>query len=372
MKILIAPDKFKGSLTAKEVCDALTVGIQKSNPSAEIISKPLADGGDGSLAVLDYYLDLETISVRVQDPLGRPIIAKYKLSQKVAYIEMAAASGLVLLQPEERNCLNTTTYGTGELIVDALTKGATKIFLFIGGSATNDGGIGIAAALGYRFYDALGKLLAPIGKNLSQIAKIDTTLLHYNLQPIEIKVICDVENPFYGENGAAHVYAAQKGASPSDILSLDKGLRNLATQLINFNYPDISCISGAGAAGGVGGGSIAFLGAKLQSGIQTFIDLTQLEKAIANCDLVITGEGKLDKQTEQGKVISGLCQLAKKYNKRVLAVCGAADLPIPESLGLEKVYTVLSKAISLEDAMNNAPIILTGIGEIILGNQLEN
>ena len=186
------------------------------------------------------------------------------------------------------------------------------------------------------------------------------------MQKIAIQVICDVDNPFYGKNGAAYVYAAQKGASLTDIVSLDTGLRNLATQLINFNYPDISHIPGAGAAGGVGGGAIALLGAKLQSGIQTFIELTQLEAAIIDCDLVITGEGKLDKQTEQGKVISGVCQLANQYNKRILAVCGTADFPIAESLGLEKVYTILSRVTSLEEAIENARPMLLKIGEDLI------
>jgi len=362
MKILLAPDKFKGSLTAQEVCTALAAGIHKSHPNATIISKPLADGGDGSLAVLDYYLDLKTISKIVQDPLGRPISANYKLTKETAYIEMAAASGLVLLKPEERNCLITSSYGTGELIADAIAQGAKKIYLFIGGSATNDGGIGIAAALGYRFYDISGNLLSPIGEHLIHIAKIDNSQVSYDWQEVFIHVICDVENPFYGKNGAAYVYAAQKGASPTDIVHLDKGLKNLDKQLVDFNYPTIAQVAGAGAAGGVGGGAIAFLGAKLQPGIQTFIELTQLEAAIKDCDIVITGEGKLDKQTEQGKVISGVCQLAKKYNKRVIAVCGAADFPIPESLGLSEVHTIRSKVKSLKDAMEHASTLLITIG----------
>jgi len=366
MKILLAPDKFKGSLTAQEVCTSLAAGIKKSHPNATIISKPLADGGDGSLEVLDYYLDLKTISKIVQDPLGRPINTSYKLAKETAYIEMAAASGLVLLQVAERNCLITSSYGTGELIADAIAQGATKIYLFIGGSATNDGGIGIAAALGYQFYDGAGQILKPVGENLKNIAKIDNSQVRFDWNKISVRVICDVENPFYGKNGAAYVYAAQKGASPTDIVYLDKGLRSLANQLVAHNYPNIAQVAGAGAAGGVGGGAIAFLGAKLQSGIQTFMELTQLETAIKDCDIVITGEGKLDKQTEQGKVISGVCQLAKKYNKRVLAVCGAADFPISTSLNLERVYTIINRATSLEDAMTNARIFLLEIGSELL------
>lgn len=362
MKILLTPDKFKGSLTAQAVCQALFKGIKKINPTANIIAKPMADGGDGSLAVLEYYFALKTITKTVQDPLGRPISASYKMQKTTAYIEMAAASGLVLLQPSERNCMNTTSFGTGELITDALTKGAKEIYLFIGGSSTNDGGIGMANALGYQFFDNHGNVLKPVGKNLSQIEKINDSQLIFKLKEVSIKVICDVNNPFSGINGAAHVYAAQKGANRSEILELDAGLVHLATCLKNHGYPDISNIPGAGAAGGVGGGSIAFLNAQLQSGIQTFLEITQVEKTLKNCDLVITGEGKLDAQTEQGKVISGICELAEKHKKRVIVVCGDADFPISKNLGIERVYTVRSRSKNLEDAMKNAAVKLWEIG----------
>lgn len=367
MKILLAPDKFKGSLSAYEVCQALTKGLLKKYPNATIITKPLADGGDGSLAVLDYYLDLKTISKTVQDPIGRPIIAQYKLSTTTAYIEMAAASGLVLLKSKERNCLHTSSYGTGELIVDALDKGAKEVYLFIGGSATNDGGMGIAAALGYRFLDNQGNVLSPVGKNLNIVHHIDNSNLRFDFDKIKVIVICDVNNPFYGQQGASFVYAAQKGASPDDIVILDEGLKNLAEVLKRNAYPDIACVPGAGAAGGVGGGAIAFLDAELKSGIQFFLDLTALEQAIMECDIIITGEGKLDKQTEQGKVISGVCALAKKHNKKVIAVCGAADLPISASLGIAAIYTVMSRSKSLQDAMENTAEKLVEIGmEMVL------
>lgn len=363
MKILIAPDKFKGSLSANAVCDALKEGIKRVNPSAEIFTKPLADGGDGSLEVVQYYLELKTITTTVHDPLMRPIQASYSMAERTAYIEMASASGLVLLQKAERNCMYTSSYGTGELIGNAIQRGATSIYLFIGGSATNDGGIGIANALGYRFLDILGKDLNPIGKNLAFIKKIDTTQLRYDLSTISFQVICDVHNPFFGKHGAAYVYGAQKGASAKDIVLLDKGLENLANCLTRQNYPAIADVPGAGAAGGVGGSAIAFLGAKLVSGIQTFIELTQLETTLKDCDLIITGEGKIDHQTEQGKVVSGVCQLAQKHQKPVIAVCGIADFPIAESLGIQKVYTIRSRSISMEDAMENAMEKLITIGE---------
>lgn len=362
MNILLAPDKFKGSLSAKDVCEALNIGLHRTYPHATIISRPLADGGDGSLSVLDYYLDVKTISKTVQDPLGRPVIAQYKLSKAIAHIELAAASGLVLLKPEERNCMHTSSFGTGELIADAILRGAKEIFLFIGGSATNDGGMGIAAALGYRFLDKQGEVLSPIGKNLISIQSIDVSKVNIDFHQIKIYVISDVNNPLYGENGAAFVYASQKGASAEEIVILDKGLKNLSDLLSKQGYTDIAQIPGAGAAGGVGGGAMAFLKAELKSGIQFFIDLTGLEQAIKDCDILITGEGKLDKQTEQGKVISGVCALAKKYDKKVIAVCGNADSPIPESLRLVEVYSVMSRSLSLQDAMENTADKLVEIG----------
>lgn len=367
MKVLLAPDKFKGSLSAQNVCEALAKGLKRVNPKIEIISRPMADGGDGSLEVLAHYFNLETITTTVHDPLFRPIDATYKMTGKTAYIEMSAASGLVLLTGEERDCRKTTSLGTGELILHAIRRGATEIYLFIGGSATNDGGIGIASALGWSFYDKNEVDLVPIGENLRWIKEVDGNALFYNPEVVDFKVICDVNNPLYGKNGAAYVYATQKGATAQDLNVLDKGLRNLAKRLKEENYPDIANIPGAGAAGGVGGGAIAFLNAALKSGIHTFLEITKLETLIKDCDLVITGEGKLDAQTEQGKVISGVCALAKKYDKRIMAVCGTAEEEEAfNNLGLEQVYTVLEKSKSVEEAMSKAAEKLEEIGMDIL------
>lgn len=366
MKILIAPDKFKGSLSAQEVCTALSKGLKKNNPNLEIITRPMADGGDGSLEVLAHYFDLKTITVEVDDPLFRPINASYKMVGTTAYIEMAAASGLALLGKKERNCMETTSFGTGELILDAIRKGATSIYLFIGGSATNDAGMGIASALGWSFYNKGGELLVPIGESLTAVSRIDGTFLFYKPAKVKFKVICDVNNPFYGEQGAAYIYAPQKGATPDEVKILDNGLRNLAEQLKAADYTDIAEVPGAGAAGGVGGGAIAFLNADLVSGIQTFIEITELETQIKDCDLVITGEGKLDAQTEQGKVISGVCQLAKKYDKTVIAVCGAADENAAKKLGIQKVYTVIERSNSLEEAMSQTADKLVDLAKDIL------
>tara|TARA_Y100000385_G_C13017757_1_gene604677 strand:- start:164 stop:1273 length:1110 start_codon:yes stop_codon:yes gene_type:complete len=366
MNILIAPDKFKGSLSAIEVCNALTKGLKKNNTRLNIITCPMADGGDGSLETINHYVNLMRVELIVNDPLFRPIKSAYYRAQKTAYIEMSAASGLALLKEEERNCMYTSSFGTGELIADAVQKGATTIHLFIGGSATNDGGIGIGSALGYRFYDASENLLSPTGQNLILINRIDESEVCFSPQEVEVKVICDVNNPLYGKNGAACIYAAQKGASPIEIVQLNRGLVHLASKLLAHNFPNIADIPGTGAAGGVGGGAIAFLGAQLISGIQNFIEITQLETLIKGCDLVITGEGKLDSQTEQGKVISGVCNLAKQYNKPIIAVCGAVEKGISTKLGLQKVYTILERTNSIEEAMEKAEEQLVDIGMVIL------
>lgn len=366
MKILLAPDKFKSSLSARGVCDALSLGLSKSKSELNIMTKPLADGGDGSLAVLRSYLDCEMIPLEVKDPLFRPIQTQYLRANNTAYIEMASASGLALLRVDERNCMHTTTYGTGEMIADAVNKGATEIYLFIGGSATNDGGIGIAAAMGYSFYDESNNLLLPIGENLCYIDKIDDSELFFNTENVHFKVVCDVDNPLYGGNGAAHIYAAQKGANTDEIKLLDAGLRIFASQLKIQNYPDISEVPGAGAAGGTGGGMIAFFDANLISGVDTFFEIIQFEEALKDCDLVITGEGKIDAQTLQGKVISGVSNLARKYNIPIIAVCGVTEKNMKERLGLKNIYTVLDYSKSVEDAMQNAAKKLEQIGEEIL------
>ena len=360
--ILIAPDKFKSSLSAREVCGALSKGILKSNPQAQIITMPMADGGDGSLAVLAHYRKGEFVKCVVQNPLGEPVQASYFQSDRTAYIEVAAASGLALLSPEQRNCLHTSSYGTGQLIADALGRGAREIVLFLGGSATNDGGTGIATALGYTFLDTQGRVLKPTGQHLAAIQTIEWYGLTFDPAKVKFQVICDVDNPFYGPRGAAYGYAAQKGATPSEIRQLDDGLKNLATRLANHGYPDIASLPGAGAAGGIGGGAVALLGADIRSGIRFFMDLTGVEAILRDCKLVVTGEGKLDRQTERGKVVSGICDLAKKYGKPVTAVCGDAERPLPESLYLNRVFTIRERCDSTGEAIRRAAEILERIG----------
>ncbi|GAA4274946.1 glycerate kinase [Aquimarina gracilis] len=360
MKILVAPDKFKGSLSSKELCEAIAIGIKKYDDNINVITHPLADGGDGSLEVLEQHLNLETITLKVNDPLFRPINASYKKTKDSAYIEMATASGLVLLAPNEQNCMFTTTYGTGELILDAIKRGVTKVYLSIGGSATCDAGIGIAAALGFSFKDQNNEILKPIGKNLEKIAFIsppnDTTLINR----VKFNTLCDVNNPLFGKQGAAYVFAAQKGANRKEIKILDRGLKHFSELVKQQLHKEIALTPGAGAAGGLGGGSVAFLNATLQSGTDMMFRVTKFPEALKNTDLIFTGEGKIDQQTLNGKVIYGVSKLAKTKNIPVYVISGASDLSKSEleHLGIEQLRTVVSASTSEEEAFSNTKNIV--------------
>ncbi len=360
MKILLAPDKFKGSLSASKLCEAIASGIKRFDNSIEIIKHPMADGGDGSLDILEQHLNLETVTLTVNDPLFRPVQASYKKTKDIAYIEMASASGLVLLKKEEQNCMKTSTYGTGELIQDAITKGVRTIYLFLGGSATSDAGIGMATALGYTFLDKNNISLSPTGENLSKINRIRPPKKTDHINNIKCIALCDVDNPLYGEHGAAHVFAAQKGANSIEIEHLDHGLKHFSNLVKQQLQKDISKTSGAGAAGGLGGGSIIFLNAKLQSGIETILNITKFEEVLTNTDLIITGEGKIDQQTLNGKVVYGIAQFAKKKNIPIYAVCGDSELSISEikSLGIQKLRSVLSASSNKKEAFSNTKNIV--------------
>ena len=356
MNILIAPDKFKGSLTTEEACCAIERGIKKFDSSFETILHPLADGGEGTLEILNNLLDLKPINVAASNPLGNPLYTGYLKNETSAFIEMALVSGLQLLQPEEQNCMNTTTYGIGELILDAIQKGVKNIYLFIGGSATNDAGIGMATALGYQFFDKENKAIFPFGKNLSKIHSIDSSNLKFNPNEIEVNVVCDVGNVLFGKNGAAYVYAPQKGANAKEVKFLDQGLRHFSKKINEHFQKDVSQIKGAGAAGGIGAGAMVFLNAKIQSGIQTILELTHFEEKIKDADLVITGEGKLDYQTLEGKVVKGVADMARKYDVPVFAICGACEVSENElqSIGIHKAIPILQDGVSLEQAINEA------------------
>lgn len=358
MKLVIAPDKFKGSLSGIEFCDAVEEGIKSVLPQAEIVKLPLADGGDGTFEILNYHLKGKKITLPVQDPLFRTIMASYLWiqSSKTAYIEMAQASGLNLLTQEEQNCFYTTSFGTGELIKDAMDKGAKTIILGIGGSATNDCGIGMATALGYKFLDKNGKELAPIGKNMLNIEKINTSNINKHLESVTFKIASDVTNPLYGGNGAAFVYGPQKGANSKEIELLDKGLKHFAKLLLYEFNTDVQKIEGSGAAGGLGAAGLTFLDAELLSGIDLIKNLVAFDNKIDNSDWIITGEGKLDSQTLSGKTIKGVIDSAKRHGISVAVLCGSIELSKKDlnNLGISYGDSILNKAKDLDDAMTSS------------------
>ncbi|APA64546.1 glycerate kinase [Maribacter sp. 1_2014MBL_MicDiv] len=358
MKFVIAPDKFKGSLTGFEFCDAVEEGLLMVFNDAEILKKPLADGGDGTMEVAKHYIKGETVTNTVKDPLFRPINASYLYSDetKIAYIEMAEASGLKLLNVDEFDCMETTTLGTGELIYDALEKGATEIILGIGGSATNDGGMGMANALGFRFLDEKGLELSPIGKHLSKVKTIDDSNKHHRLDGVKVKVACDVTNPFYGLQGAAYIYGAQKGASENEIIFLNQGLCNFAEIIKNRYEIDLQKVNGSGAAGGVGGGALVFLNGELISGNNLVKELADFDNAIEGADWIITGEGQLDEQTLSGKTIDGVVKSAKSKNIPVAALCGSVSISVAQQqkFGLNYVASIVRGISTLRQAMEQS------------------
>ena len=357
MKFVLAPDKFKGSLTGMQFCKVVEEHLKKIIPKSEILSLPLSDGGDGTIEILKYHLKGKLIHVEVNDPLFRPIQTSYLFMDTIetAFVEMAGASGMALLKPEEQNCFYTTTFGTGEVILDAIGQGAKTIILGIGGSATNDCGIGMANALGYKFEDKNGNELSPIGKNLSRIHNINTHNVFKDLKHIDFKVACDVTNPLYGKQGAAYIYGPQKGASENEIKLLDDGLKYIAKVFVKQFGKDVQNIKGAGAAGGMGAGTSVFLNAELQSGIDLVKDLIGFDEKIKHADWIVTGEGKLDSQTLSGKTIQGVLTSAKAKNIKVAALCGSISVSKKQvqNLGISYSDAVIDYAKDLEDAMAN-------------------
>lgn len=358
MKILVAPDKFRGSLEASEVCLAVSEGIKRAFPEAKIVTIPLADGGEGTTRILTEQSDGKYVTVVVHDPLGRLIEAEYGLSsdKRTAYIEMAAASGLNLLSIEERNPLLTNTFGTGELILHAIRSGVRKIVLGIGGSATTDAGTGMASALGFTFFDAAGLPVTPNGRNLSLIKAISKENVLVDLKSVEFVVACDVTNPLYGEFGAAVVYGPQKGADKTMVTELDEGLRNIAGIAAETFGEDISQSPGAGAAGGLGAGCRWFLNASLREGVGIVMEQTNIASHVQAADLVITGEGKVDEQTLSGKVVKGLAGLCATHHVPLAVVCGTL-LITPEEVanaGITYATSVLNEPMDLSRAQTQA------------------
>ncbi|MFD0798946.1 glycerate kinase [Maribacter chungangensis] len=364
MKFLLIPDKFKGSLTSEEVARAVQLGIEKVQPRAAFHSIKASDGGDGFLnAIARYkpYIGIQTVG---EDPLGRARLCSYLYNQEesAAYIELANASGLELLSVKERDPMITSTYGTGLQIKDAIEKGARNIYVGLGGSATNDGGIGIAAALGFVFLNDEGNVLKPIGKNLLHVRHIDTSCVSALLKEVSFFAVNDVTNPLFGEDGAAFVYAPQKGASAKVIVALDKGLQNLHRVVTHLFGSDNSVLSGAGAAGGAAYGLKSFLNAEFLHGIDFILKLSEIETTMASetFDYIITGEGRIDAQTLSGKLVQGVLSLGKKFDIPVIAVCGQLDVEMTtlKEMGIADVIEIQNANKPLSYNLKNAQDLL--------------
>lgn len=356
MKVVAAIDSFKGSMTSLEVAAAFEKGVKKVYKDAEFIKIPLADGGEGTVKALIDNLDGKMVNIKVKDPLMRDIDSFYGISGdgKTAVIEMAAASGLPLLSSNERNPLKATTFGTGELIKDALEKGCREFIIGIGGSATNDAGTGMLSALGYIFLDENGNELEPNGENLINIKSFKDDKVMKEVSEAKFLIACDVDNPFYGTNGAAHVYGKQKGATSDIIKILDDGMRNFSNVIEKIKKTDISNISGSGAAGGLGGAFTAFFNSELKPGIDIITEKIELENKINGSDYVITGEGRIDFQSAMGKTPSGVAKLAKKYGIPVIAIGGSVDDEIGNiyDCGITAAFSIIDSPMTLGEAMD--------------------
>ena len=353
-KVIIAIDSFKGCLTSKEAEEAAKEGIQAVFPNCQIVQIPISDGGEGLLGILQPAIKGEYKTISAHDPLMRPINGKYILSKdkRTAIIEMAVVNGLTLLPKEKRNPMLTTTYGTGELILDALKQGCRNLFIGIGGSATNDAGIGMLQALGFRFLDKEGNLLGTGGQILSQIVSIDTSQAHSTLKEAHFIIACDVQNPFCGPTGAAYAFAPQKGADPEMVKVLDTGMYSFAKVIQRTTGKEIINHPGAGAAGGLGGGFLAFLNTELKPGIQLILETLNFQELIAGADLIITGEGQMDSQTIMGKVPFGVLKEAQKQKIPVIAITGSfKDIKELTQVGFHSVFSISPGPNSLEESM---------------------
>jgi len=366
MKIIAAPNAFKGSLSAVDAAEAIRQGIHQAFPTAEVICVPVADGGDGLVNVALDVFSGQTRSYKVTGPDFTPITAAlcHAPSKNLAAIEMALASGLALLPDTRRDPTRTTTLGTGELIKNSLDLKIDNLLIGIGGSATNDGGIGAAQALGYRFLDERGKPVIPTGANLAKIDNIDGSRRDRRLDQVHIQVACDVDNPLTGPDGAAHVYARQKGATDAQVELLDHGLAHLAEVIKKDLDLAVASLPGAGAAGGLGAGLFAFLGATLRSGVDLIFDLVQLESQIQGADLVITGEGQIDYQTVYGKAPVGVAACAAKHDIPCIALAGSiGEIGALHEQGLDAVFTLCQGPVSLAEAMENGKELLAKTAE---------
>ncbi len=353
---ILAPDSFKESMSAKEACTAMDKGIRKVFPDANIIHVPMADGGEGTVDSLVDASNGTKVNIKVTGPLSyTKVDAYYGLlgDGSTAVIEMAKASGIGLINRDDRNPMITTTYGTGELIKAALDGGAKRIIIGIGGSATNDGGSGMARALGAKFLDEKGEEIPQGGGYLNQLATIDVSEFDKRILDTEILVACDVKNPLTGPEGASHVFGPQKGATPEMVEALDEALKHYSEIIRRDLHKDIEMVPGAGAAGGLGAGLLAFMPATLQSGIEIVVDVNNLSDKIKEADFVFTGEGGMDFQTKFGKAPYGVAQVAKKHGKPVFACVGyiGEGIEVLYEEGITAIFGIMPGAQSLDDAL---------------------
>lgn len=369
MKVLISPDSFKGSLSASEAAFRIERGISKVLTNAKLIKLPLSDGGEGLVDALVSAMGGQTLSAEVTGPLGGKVKAYWGLLEdgKTAVIEMASASGLPLVPEADRNPAITTTYGTGELIKTALQHGCQKLIVGIGGSATNDGGSGMVQALGAKLLDKNNEEISYGGKALSLLHKIDLTFLDPRFKDTEVLVACDVINPLTGPQGASQVYGPQKGANAGLIEELDQSLRNFARVIAQDLNVEVEEIPGAGAAGGLGAGLMAFLNAKLVPGIELVMEQVNFKEKLQDCDLVFTGEGKLDQQSVYGKVPVGVARWAHQSNVPVVVLAGeiADNLEFLHEEGITSCFSITNRPMTLEESITNAPLLIEKTAEEI-------
>lgn len=357
--IVLAPDSFKESMTAKEVCEAMERGIRKANSQIRCIHVPMADGGEGTMQSLVDATGGRVYSKEVVGPLGNNVVAEYGIlgNGEIGVIEMASASEIHLVDSEKRNPLITTTFGTGQLIKACLDKGVKKLLIGIGGSATNDGGAGFIQALGGRLLDENGDDLSYGGGALAKLHTIDLSNLDERLKYVSVEVACDVNNPLCGKEGASYVFGPQKGATREMIEILDQNLSHYAEVIKEQLGKDVISKAGAGAAGGLGAGLMAFLDVKLKSGIEMVIEYANLEEKVRDADMVWTGEGSIDFQTQYGKTPLGVAMIAKKYNKPVIALAGRVgnDIDVLYDKGIDAIFGIMRGVTSIEEALVKGP-----------------
>lgn len=357
MKILVASDSFKGSLTSQTIGNLVEEIANQHFHQPQVIKIPMADGGEGTVESLVHGLNGILVETKVKNPLGNEIMASYGIVNKdCAIIEMATASGLPLVKEEERNVLSSNTFGTGELVLDAMNRGCKKIYLGIGGSATNDGGIGLAAALGVKFLDIHQQIIEPIPKNFKQICSIDLEEIHPKLAQTQVMIMSDVKNPLLGANGATAIYGPQKGVTKELESSLEEGLKHYIELVERSVNKPVRAVEGAGAAGGLGAGLLAFTNASMKSGVEQIIEILELEKRMESVDLVITGEGRMDYQSAYGKVAYGVGMLAKKKEVPCIAIVGSVGESAEEMYnhGITSIIPIVNDIMTLDFAIKNA------------------